>query len=577
MKKIDTHQKAREALTQWQAKLNDENIAKDGLLQHSVRFVLGQSYLDFEQQFNNLGQQVVQELEAKVAENDFRLNLPKLAAYDGVGNFINEIEHHPFYADVGDGIYGSGLMQKVAKTGQLTQSLLLFYLTSHLGEAGHNCPVACTAGVIRVFKQVGDFEHKQAILQRLVTPSFRDNFTGAQFVTEVQGGSDVGMNSCRAVQQSDGTWLISGEKWFCSNANADIILMTARYDAIEGTKGLGLFMVKRLNEDGTPNGIKIRRLKEKIGTKAMASAEIDFDNAQAIAMGKPENGFKLLMQNVLHLSRIYNSFAVLGASSRAYQVARSYAKYRTAFSLAIENYPLIQESLADIKAFNCAMLASCLATVKMQDETDCQTSSDEKRQLLLRIRANINKYMTAKKCVKHIHQCIDVLAGNGAIETFSPLPRLYRDAIVYENWEGTHNTLRMQILRDMHKYHIDRIFTSHLQQKLRQLQNDAPDKYQNWIKILQDNLTQLALKADDLLQSSSAQQTLLVRDYIDEIAIVDCCVHLLAEAVNHFVEDNSLSKTDLLAWLLLRTKMLKKNQYDEQYMLLMSKVIQEND
>ncbi|HFC29692.1 MAG TPA: hypothetical protein ENJ44_01480 [Oceanospirillales bacterium] len=213
----------------------------------------------------------------------------------------------------------------------------------------------------------------------------------------------------------------------------------------------------------------------------------------------------------------------------------------------------------------------------MQDETDCQTSSDENQQLLLRIRANINKYMTAKKCVKHIHQCIDVLAGNGAIETFSPLPRLYRDAIVYENWEGTHNTLRMQILRDMHKYRIDRIFTSHLQQKLRQLQNDAPDKYQNWIKILQDNLTQLALKADDLLQSSSAQQTLLVRDYIDEIAVVDCCVHLLAEAVNHFVEDNSLSKTDLLAWLLMRTKMLKKNQYDEQYMLLMSKVIQEND
>jgi hypothetical protein len=574
MKKIENHQLARQALFEWQQQWQNNLCHNYGLFQHSVKFTLDNNSQDFIVQLDELSQKIVYQLESKVAENDYRLNLPRLDPYDGTGHFSNEIKHHPFYEQVGDGIYGTGMMQKIAEPGKLTEALLLFYLTSHLGEAGHNCPVACTAGVIRVFNQIGDFPHKQEILEKLITPSFQDNYTGAQFVTEVQGGSDVGLNACKATKQKDGTWHINGEKWFCSNANADVILMTARYDdQSHGTKGLGLFLVKRINDDGSPNAIKIRRLKEKIGTRSMASAEIDFENAQAIAMGKPENGFKLLMQNVLHLSRIYNSFAILGAASRAYQIARSYAKYRTAFSSAIENYPLVQEPLADICALNAAMLASALATTKLQDKVDCLESPSEKQQLLLRMRANINKYMTAKHCVENIHHCIDVLAGNGAIETFSPLPRLFRDAIVYENWEGTHNTLRMQILRDVHKYRIDKIYQDDLEQKLSQLAINASDKHKSWITSLKNKLTEQAKYAEKLIQKPQDQQTLMIRDYIDQMASIDMSIHLFAEAIHQQQHENSSTKSDLLEWLLIRFNVLKTEKYSSDWMALMARVV----
>ena len=577
MNKQDNHLSARNNLALWQSKLQQMNCANDSLLLHSIGYILqnkAKQDKEFMLSLHSLGQKTISELEPKVAENDYRFNLPRLESYDGIGQLTNKIIHHPYYQQVGDGIYSTGMMKRINQPGELTKSLLLFYITSHLGEAGHNCPVACTAGVIRVFNQIGDFPEKQVLLEKLITPSFQDNYTGAQFVTEVQGGSDVGLNSCKAHKQEDGTWSISGEKWFCSNANADVFLMTARYDEdIAGTKGLGLFLVKRCKQDGTPNALKIRRLKEKIGTRSMASGEIDFINAQAIAMGKPENGFKLLMQNVLHLSRIYNSFAILGAASRAYQVARSYAKYRIAFNTAIENYPLVQQPLADIRALNCAMLSSALATSQLQDAVDCKKSVNEEVQLLLRIRANINKYITAKYCVENIHKCIDVLAGNGAIETFSPLPRLFRDAIVYENWEGTHNTLRMQVLRDIHKFKINKIYEKDLNEKLLKLLTHASEKQILWIFTLQEKIKALSFQVESLIKKPANQQTLLVRDYIDEMAIIDICTHLFAEAI-HQQKTNQHEKNDLLEWLLIKFNILKVKKYSPSWLQLMKRIIE---
>lgn len=572
MQKLENHKVARNRLAQWKDELQKDSSKIDSTLLHSVQVILGKDSQDFINQLNALNKKNICELEPKVAENDYRLNLPRLENYNGIGQLTNEIKHHPFYEQVGDGIYGTGMMGKINQPGKLTMSLLLFYLTSHLGEAGHNCPVACTSGVIRVFNQISDFPNKHAILAKLIAPSFQDNYTGAQFVTEVQGGSDVGLNSCKADKKEDGTWLISGEKWFCSNANADVFLMTARYDeSIDGTKGLGLFLVERLNTDGTPNNLKIRRLKEKIGTRSMASGEIDFENANAIAMGKPDNGFKLLMQNVLHLSRIYNSFAILGAASRAYQVARSYAKHRIAFDTAIENYPLVQQPLADIRALNCAMLSSVLATAQLQDKADCKKDINEKEQLLLRIRANINKYITANYCVENIHHCIDVLAGNGAIESFSPLPRLFRDAIVYENWEGTHNTLRMQILRDIHKYRIDKIYHMDLNTKLTELSKQANDTQSVWIMALQGKLNSLSTQVENLMQKPMAQQTLMVRDTIDEMAIVDSCTHLCLEAMNK--PEVNQTKIAMLEWLLIKFDIIKANKYSSSWMDLMKNIV----
>ena len=570
----ENHTQARNHLDKWQQDITNNFYTADSLLDHTVDFSLPNNSI-LKSKLTKLGQQYAQDIEPLVAENDYRLNLPKLDDYDGVGNLTNNINHHPNYTVIGDSIYATGMMKNIAEPGKLTESLLLFYMSSHLGEAGHNCPVACTAGVIRVLNKVPDFQEKKQIIDKLTTTSFEENFTGAQFITEVQGGSDVALNSCKATQDSAGNWFITGEKWFCSNANADSILMTARFDESNtGTKGLGLFLVQRNLENNLPNHITIRRLKEKLGTRAMASAEIDFKQAHAICMGKPEGGFKLLMQNVLHLSRIYNSFATLGAAQRAYQIARNYAKHRIAFSQAIENYPLIQETLANIRAENSAMLASALTTTRLQDEVDCMQPPNNETLLILRMRANINKYFTARRSVEHIHNCIDVLAGNGAIESFSSLPRLLRDAIVYENWEGTHNTLRMQILRDMHKFDIDVLYLYDLISKLEILKDSSIKKVDNWRAVLLNDLQRQLELSKAIKQSPAPQQTLMVRDFIDNIALLDCCIQLLIEGVNQIKTKDNPLKLKLLEWLLLRNHMLDEKKYSKHWLMTMKAVIE---
>lgn len=392
----------------------------------------------------------------------------------------------------------------------------LFLLSSHAGEAGHNCPIACSAGVIRVLSRYSQLEKTSYYLDKLTHPSFSYNFTGAQFLTEIQGGSDVGANATRASLDKQNQWRISGEKWFCSNANADLILMTARFDEeTPGTKGLGLFLVPSRLDDGSPNHYYLRRLKQKIGTRTMATAEINFEGALAYPMGDVAEGIHLVMENVLHLSRIFNSFSVLGMSRRAYQIACYYAKNRRAFNHPIIEYPLVKESLAKIKSENLAMLASVFHMARCQDELDAlpEPQQTKSQQLLLRTLANINKYFTAKRSVDNIHHCLDLLAGNGTIENFSSLPRLLRDCIVCENWEGTHFTLWMQTLRDMHKFAIDELFIAHLQQLLEQVQDINPHKALFFEKINELDTTIKTMKL-----ANHEEQSLHIKTIIEHMA-----------------------------------------------------------
>lgn len=450
------NQIGRDDLEKWRKTLK-ESVADPDFL-HTVG--LYQKGLDKE--LLAFGKEVSEKLEPLVNENNLSGNLPRLEAYDGIGNRIDEVVHHPTYEQAGNIIYSSRILERMIKGG-LVEALAFMFLSSHAGEAGHNCPLACSAGIIRVLQKVNNIPNADFYINKLIEPSYTHNYTGAQFITEIQGGSDVGLNATRAVKEGD-RWLITGEKWFCSNCDAELILLTARFDpTLEGTKGLGLFLVPR-EIDGKKNSYTIRRLKDKIGTRSMASGEIDFNGAIAYAVGEPSQGFKLLMENVLHLSRLFNTACCLGMAHRAYTIALNYAKHRHAFGHPILDYPLVQENLDTIKAENSALLALLFKTAALQDTVD--KHPDDNSKLLLRLLANLNKYLSALFSVEHIHHSLDVLAGNGAIESFSPIPRLLRDAIVCENWEGTHNTLRMQIRRDIEKYHVDKLLYDYLEKEL---------------------------------------------------------------------------------------------------------------
>jgi alkylation response protein AidB-like acyl-CoA dehydrogenase len=532
----------RKELEAWENEISKNIYRNDLDFRHTVAFHLPGHKLD--KALEAFAEIVIHEVEPLVAENNRPENLPQIAHYDGIGNRMERIVHHPSYAAAGDLIYGSGMLEMMRKKGGLAKGLMFFFLSSQVGEAGHNCPIACSYGIMRVLQKVPDFPNKSFYLKKLAEPSYASNYTGAQFVTEVQGGSDVGNNAVRAVRDRSGHWRISGEKWFCSNADAELILVTARFNPkIAGTKGLGLFLVPAVLDSGEGNPFIFRRLKDKLGTRSLATAEIDFQEAFAFPVGKPEEGFKLLMENVLHASRLFNSVTVLAMARRAFHIAFAYARCRKAFGKPIIQFPLIQENLARIKAENSALLASIFATVALQDRLDLKKSEDDQTKLLLRLLANLNKYLSALWTVEHIHHSLDVLAGNGAIETFSSIPLLLRDSIICENWEGTHNVLRMQIYKDILRYEIDQIFFNYLQKLLQKIKHPSR-------KALDAKFKELLLEMKEFKKAPPDLQMLLIKSCLDGMGVLLAASHLLLEAIDQ-QKRGSMSKMHCFHYFVL--------------------------
>ena len=359
-------------------------------------------------------------------------NPPRLGA-DG------EVEFDPAYHRAGRAVWASGIVGAGA-----VEQASLFHLLAQAGEGGHACPVVCTAGLVRALRTQASDDLRERFLPPLLETDYDRAERGAQFLTERHGGSDVGANRVEAMP--DGTvWRLHGEKWFCSVADADQFLVTARHrGAPSGTRGIGCFLVPR--EGG---GFRIRRLKEKLGTRALATGEIEFEGARAYALGPLEDGFRTAV-SVLNTSRWLNAVGSAGLMRRAEREAAQFAQEREAFGRVISDYPLVRENLAVMKAEADAALASTTEVTGLVDRIDRGEANDEDV-VWHRLLVNANKFVTSIAATKVVRRGIETLGGNGTIEDFSPLPRLYRDAIVFESWEGTHNVLCAQVLRDLGK------------------------------------------------------------------------------------------------------------------------------
>lgn len=375
-------------------------------------------------------------------------NLPQLRRWSGTGERREDVVFHPGYHEMGRMAYGSGLFGLYEAPGQELLTLAYAYLYAQNGEAGHGCPFACTAGMIKILQGVP--EAPAEWLARLYDPHYDTHFHAAQWLTEVQGGSDVGSNAVVARSGPDG-WRLSGEKWFCSVIDAQLALVTARPEgAGPGTGGLAAFVLPRMHQ-GRPNGFAIRRLKIKLGTRSMASAEIDLDGAWALRVGD----FKKTVELVLNTSRLYNAINAAGLLQRAWREADAYARERLAFGRSILDFPIVARVVAGLRVEASAARASTFLLAAMADRlaTGRGAPGDAEAWRML---VNLNKIWTATTCPAGIRAAIEVLGGNGAIEDFSVLPRLLRDSLVLEAWEGGHGVLCAQILRDCEKLGLHR-------------------------------------------------------------------------------------------------------------------------
>jgi alkylation response protein AidB-like acyl-CoA dehydrogenase len=320
------------------------------------------------------------------------------------------------------------------------------------GETAHACAIACTAGLVKAIQRAGSQRMRAEWLPRLLDPDYDRRLHGAQFLTEVQGGSDVGANACvaRPDPTEPGAFRLSGEKWFCSNVHADLYAVTARPEgAGPGTGGLAAFVVPR-RLDGRPNGALVRRLKSKLGTRPLPTAEVDFQEARAWPLGSLEGGFKLMIGVVINTSRLAVATGCAGAMARAYDEARRYAALRQAFGRPLVEFPAVRQQLAEMRALATAGLSLTLFVAALEDRLTLAGAPPED-DALFRTAVNLAKFVCSVDAVRVVHHAIEILGGNGTIEDFSPLPRLYRDAPVQESWEGPHNTLMAQMLRDAHR------------------------------------------------------------------------------------------------------------------------------
>lgn len=487
---------ARDDLVEWERAQSINFYETDLHLRSILEFHWGADRLrSHAERLSRFGDEAAMIIDQAVRRANLAENLPRLDRYSATGERTEDVAHSADHHLAGRRIYGSGAMSVYAEPESNLLALALFYLSSYNGEAGHNCPLACTAGVIKTLQHAGGVELKKKYLPRLLDPNYATRFHGAQFLTEIQGGSDVGANACSAtlLDAGENKWLINGEKWFCSNVTADLALITARpenspQNPVAGTKGLGLFLLPRRLDDGALNGIYIRRLKDKLGTKSLATAEVDFKDAIAYQIGEPGRGFQHAMDFVINTSRLYNAVGSAGAARRASLIAWTYAQHRRAFGSAIKDFPLTQESLAEMRAVTMALTSGSLYLAHLRDEIEAGRSSETGGQFF-RLAVNLNKYRSSISATDVIRRGIEILGGNGAMENFSVLPRLLRDSVIFEAWEGAHNTLIAQSARDIQRRKLHKPFCARLDNWFGSLDDaDLRDKGLRQVRLLRDEL-----------------------------------------------------------------------------------------
>lgn len=538
----DAFEQGRADLAAWEEEQPDNYFETDPHLQNILACYWGADRMQTHfEQLSDFGNVAATVIDLLVRTSNQPENLPKLERFTPIGDRVDTVRHSLEHFLAGQQIYGSGAMSAYEEPDNNLLALALFYLSSYNGEAGHNCPLACTAGVIKTLQYVADEELRELFLPALLDPEGDALIHGAQFLTEVQGGSDVGANACTAslLDEEENLWLINGEKWFCSNVTADLILVTARPDgAPPGTKGLGLYLVPRTHPSVGVNGIYIRRLKDKLGTRSMATGEVDLVDAVAYEVGAPGKGFQHAMDYVINTSRLYNAVGSAGAARRAYVIAWTYAQHRRAFGHPIFSYPLVQEALTEMRSITMAITSGSLYLAHLRDRIETGRASAVEKNFF-RMAVNLNKYRSSILATDCIRRGIELLGGNGAMENFSVLPRLLRDSIVFEAWEGAHNTLLAQTSRDILRHKLHEAFCGHLRDLFSASGNERGTAA----------VASLQTELDGLAEFEETRAALLLKPLAERMVWLFYLACLSHEARWEETNGKDLGKPDIIDWL----------------------------
>lgn len=388
-------------------------------------------------------------------------NPPRLQQFDAWGNRIDKVIVDKGWTDLHkvsaeEQIVKLGYERKYGAHSRIVQFAKLYLF--HPSSAFYSCPLAMTDGAAKLLELYGGAELKKTF-NHLTSDKADQFWTSGQWMTERAGGSDVS-NSETIARKIDGEWRLFGTKWFTSAITSEMSMALARIEesdgsTVKGSRGLSLFYIEINKPDGTLNNIEVLRLKDKLGTKALPTAELKLVGTKATLVGNIGEGVKQI-SSMFNVTRLYNSVTSIAAFRRILTLATDYSSKRRAFDKAIGQHPLtaslLRNASADFEAcFHFTFLIAEIFGNEEVFETDNSLNLNrEDLNRILRMLTPVLKLYTAKRTGQWTSELLEVFGGVGYIED-SGIPTLYRDNQVFSIWEGTTNVLSLDLLRALKK------------------------------------------------------------------------------------------------------------------------------
>jgi acyl-CoA dehydrogenase len=416
-----------------------------------------------------------------------RLNEPRLTQWDAWGNRIDKIEVTPLWRvaeriAVEHGVVAVAYEQKHGSLSRVHQCALAYLFTPSTDI--YSCPLAMTDGAARTLLTSGNQALIDCAVPHLITRDPSQFWTAGQWMTELTGGSDVGLSETIARHDPEsGGYRLYGRKWFTSAISAQMALTLARPEGNPpGGRGLALFYVETRDEHGCPRNIAVNRLKDKLGTRKVPTAELTLTGTPAQLVNGTTDGVRNITP-LLNITRLWNGISAVALMRRGIALASDYARKRFAFGAPLSEKPLHLDTLAGLAAETEAAFQLAFYVAELTGRSETGEISEE-HALLLRLLTPVMKLTTAKQAVAVASEVLESFGGAGYVED-TGLPVLLRDSQVLPIWEGTTNVLALDTLRALNDDSL-RAFSSVAKSCNDRTVLSALDHAANWYKRISD-------------------------------------------------------------------------------------------
>ncbi|NWT74524.1 ACD11 dehydrogenase, partial [Prunella himalayana] len=461
-----------EALFQEQPEAGNQYL-EDTLLRSYLKTHLPPKVLEeVHQDLERFGNRLLTKIQPLSRECE--LNPPVFRQYDAWGRRVDHIHTCSAWRrmkeiSAEEGLIAEAYEKRYSNWSRLYQAVKLYLFSSSSG--GFNCPLAMTDGAAKVIESLGIPGSLKNAFDRLTSRDPEKFWTSGQWMTERRGGSDVA-NGTETVarKQPDGTYRLYGFKWFTSAADSDVTLTLARIadaegQCTQGSRGLSLFFLRVRDEEGKLNNIQVQRLKDKLGTRQMATAELWLQGARAELISAEGRGVAAI-SNMLNITRIHNVIGAVASMRRMVSLSRDYACKRVAFGKLLKDHPLHMQTIARMEVQVRGAFLLLMEIVRLLGLAETNLAS-EQEQLLLRLLIPVAKLYTGKQASAVAVEAMESFGGQGYMED-TGLPVILRDTLVLSIWEGTTNILSLDVLRCLAKSQgqVMAVFLSTVQKKL---------------------------------------------------------------------------------------------------------------